>query len=64
MTIKEKIATGIEQGLITYENSTVKFGRYAIGGVLADNLEELINCIEGCCYREDFGGMEFIQNIQ
>ncbi len=64
MTIKEKIEVGLKSGLITYDGTTVKFGRYAIGGVLANSLDDLISCIEGCCYREDFGGMKFIQEIQ
>ena len=64
MNLREQIKKGLETGIITYDEMTVKFDRYAIGGIGANTTEELIDAIENCCYRIDFGGMEFIKTIR
>ena len=63
MNLRAQIKKGLETGIITYDEMTVKFGRYAIGGIVANTTEELIEAIESCCYRTDFGGMEYIKTI-
>lgn len=64
MNLRTQIEKGLATGVITYDGDTVKFGRYAIGGITADTAEKLIDAIENCCYRSDFGGIEFIKTIQ
>ena len=64
MNLRSQIGKGLATGVITYDGYTVKFGRYAIGGITADTTEKLIDIIERCCYRSDFGGMESIKIIQ
>ena len=64
MNLRGQIKKGIETGIITYNEMTVKFDRYAIGGIVVNTTEELIDAIENCCYRADFGGMEYIKTIQ
>ena len=64
MNLRTQIEKGLATGIITYDGDTVKFDRYAIGGIVANTTEELIDAIENCCYRADFGGMEYIKTIQ
>ncbi len=64
MNLRAQIKKGLETGIITYNEMTVKFDRYAIGGIVANTTEELIDAIENCCYRADFGGMEYIKTMQ
>ena len=55
MSYKEKIKQGLKNGKITYKNTTVMFeSGHRIGGVLANNQEDLIDIIEKCLYRADF----------
>ncbi len=63
MDLKKKIEKGIKFGIISYDGDTVKFGRYVIGGISANDTKELVDKIERCCYRKDFGGKEFIEKI-
>ena len=62
MSYKEKIKQGLKSGEITYKNTTVMFecGR-RIGGVLANNQEDLIDIIEKCLYRADFSVPDCLQ---
>lgn len=64
MNLRAQIKKGLETGIITYNEMTVKFDRYAIGGIVVNTTEELIKAIENCCCRADFGGMEYIKTIQ
>ena len=54
-----KIREGLQNGTITYRNDIVRFGNFAIGGILAETEDELIEKIEQTLYRKDFGGMRF-----
>ena len=64
MNLRTQIEKGLATGIITYDGDTVNFDRYSIGGITADTMEKLIDIIESCCYRSDFGGMEFIKTIR
>lgn len=64
MNLRTQIEKGLATGVITYDGDTVEFDRYAIGGITADTTEKLIDAIESCCYRSDFGGIEFIKTIR